>query len=64
MKGLQKKVLNAVAKIGLKTAIKACGAASYFATYQPKEPEMLKQVKKSKTVKSEGADSRQDGLNR
>lgn len=46
MKGLQKKVLNAVAKIGLKTAVKACGTASYFGVHQPKEPEMLKQEKK------------------
>jgi cyclic lactone autoinducer peptide len=46
MKGLQKSVLNAVAKIGMKTAVKACGAASYFGTYQPKEPEALKLMKK------------------
>lgn len=38
MKKLQKKALNAVAKIGKKTAVKACGAASFFGTYQPKEP--------------------------
>jgi len=46
MKNLQSKILNAVAKIGLKTAVKACGTASYFGTYQPKEPEALKQLKK------------------
>lgn len=46
MKELQKKVLNAVAKIGLKTAEKACGTASFFGVYQPKEPKMLKQTKK------------------
>ncbi|NLK71163.1 MAG: cyclic lactone autoinducer peptide [Clostridiales bacterium] len=46
MKELQKKVLNAVAKIGLKTAEKACGNASFFGVHQPKEPEILKQAKK------------------
>ena len=34
MKELQKKVLNAVAKIGLKTAEKACGNASFRASAQ------------------------------
>ncbi|MDR2572329.1 MAG: cyclic lactone autoinducer peptide [Oscillospiraceae bacterium] len=46
MKNLQKNILTVVAKIGLKTAEKACGTASFFGTHQPKEPEALKQLKK------------------
>jgi len=46
MKKLQNKVLNAVAKVGYKTAEKACGSASLFGMCQPKEPEMLKETLK------------------
>ena len=46
MKYLQRKVLSAVANIGLKTAVKACGTASFFCAHQPREPEMLRQFKK------------------
>jgi cyclic lactone autoinducer peptide len=47
MKSLQKSVLNVVAKIGMKSAEKACGTASFFGVCQPKEPEMLKKLTKS-----------------
>jgi cyclic lactone autoinducer peptide len=44
MKSVQKTVLNAVAKIGIKSAEKACGSASFFGVCQPKEPAMLKEL--------------------
>lgn len=37
-----KKLNEIVAKIALKAAISAAGAASDWSTYQPKEPEILK----------------------
>jgi len=46
-KKFTEKSLNpVVAKIGLKSAVTACGAASYFGTHPPKEPEALKQFRK------------------
>ncbi len=46
MKKIEKALLNAVAKAGKKTAVKTCGAASYFYCYQPKEPAALKKIVK------------------
>ena len=45
-KKIKNVVLNIVAKTAFKTAIKACGAASWFDCYQPKEPESLKKISK------------------
>lgn len=39
-------VLNTVAKAVLGTAKKACGAASWWECYQPKEPVALKKMTK------------------
>ncbi len=46
MKTIKQTVLKAAAKVGIKTAINACGAASYFLCYQPKEPASLKKYAK------------------
>jgi cyclic lactone autoinducer peptide len=43
-----KKLLNVVAKIGVKSAVKSCGTASMFGCHQPKEPESLKKISKQK----------------
>lgn len=43
-KAVKKSVLNAVAKAVLKTAKVACGAASYWDCYQPKEPATLRKM--------------------
>ncbi len=40
------KVLNVIAKIGIKTAVKASDTASMFGCHQPKEPVALKKIKK------------------
>jgi cyclic lactone autoinducer peptide len=45
-KSLMTVVLKATAKAVLETAKKACGAASPWECYQPKEPEALKKLKK------------------
>ena len=45
-KEVKKNVLKIVAGISLGTAKKACGSASWWDCHQPKEPEMLKQLKK------------------
>lgn len=42
----QKIVADATAKMVKAMAIKACGAASMWGSYQPKEPEALKKLKK------------------
>lgn len=42
----KKAIANIVAKTALKTAKAACGAASYFGVYQPKEPANIKDFKK------------------
>lgn len=39
-------VLGIVAKTVLESAKRACGAASRWETYQPKEPEALKKLAK------------------
>lgn len=43
---VKKCVLGIVAKISMQTAKSACGAASWWDCYQPKEPEILKKMKK------------------
>ena len=40
------KFYKLVAKIGRISAVKASGTASGFGSYQPKEPKMLKGIKK------------------
>lgn len=40
----KKTVAKALAAIALKTAKTACGAASCFGSYQPKEPATLKKI--------------------
>lgn len=37
-------IAKAIAKLALKSAKMACGAASYYGSYQPKEPANLKNV--------------------
>lgn len=39
-------VAKTVAKLALKSAKTACGAASFFGPYQPKEPANLKDIVK------------------
>lgn len=46
MKSVGDALLIAIAKAGKKAAVKACGAASYFYCYQPKEPAALKKIAK------------------
>lgn len=41
MNKIKQQFLQAVASVGLKTAIKANGTASMFGTYQAKEPKSL-----------------------
>lgn len=49
MKGsIKKAVLKIAAKAALGTAKQACGAASHWDCYQPKEPEALKKLCKGK----------------
>lgn len=43
---MMKKMLNFMAKIGVKSAIKAGNTVSMFGCYQPKEPKALKKIKK------------------
>lgn len=47
-KSVKTAVLNVVAKAVLGTAKKACGAASLWDCYQPKEPEALKKMMNKK----------------
>ncbi len=46
MKNVKKSILNLLAKAGLESALKAAGAASFFGYHQPKEPIILKSIKK------------------
>lgn len=39
----KKAIANIIAKMALKTAKAACGAASYYGVYQPKEPSNIKE---------------------
>ena len=47
-KTVKKSVLDVVAKAVLGTAKKACGAASWWECYQPKEPAALKKMMNKK----------------
>lgn len=47
-KSVKKAVLDTIAKAVLGTAKAACGAASLWECYQPKEPAALKKMMKSK----------------
>ena len=47
-KEVKKSVLNVVAKAVLETAKAACGAASHWECYQPKEPAALKKMMNKK----------------
>lgn len=42
----KKIVADAAAKMAKAMAVKACGAASIWGSYQPKEPKALKNLKK------------------
>lgn len=42
---LNKSTAKVIAAISLTMAKKACGAASYFGSYQPKEPKAVTKVK-------------------
>lgn len=42
MKNMKKAILNMIAKAGMKSAVKATGAASAYGYHQPKEPHALK----------------------
>lgn len=44
-KDVKEAALNTVAKISFNTAKKACGSASWWDCYQPKEPKQLKKKK-------------------
>lgn len=46
MNKYKKMALNLIAKAGMKSAIKAAGAASCFGYHQPQEPSTLKNAKK------------------
>lgn len=41
---VKKVMAKVIAKVSLIMAKKACGAASFYGAYQPKEPEMLKDM--------------------
>lgn len=45
-RNIKKSLLTKVAKIVLGTAKQAAGAASWWDTYQPKEPANIKDIKK------------------
>ncbi len=46
MKNTKKSVLNLMAKVGMRSAVKSAGSASTFSYHQPKEPKALKLLKK------------------
>lgn len=39
----KQKIADVIAKIALKSAKTACGAASYYGVFQPKEPANIKE---------------------
>ncbi len=45
---IKEKVAKTLAAAALKMAEKACGAASIYGLYQPKEPKALKNLKSKK----------------
>ncbi len=48
MKKAIEKVLKLSAKMSEKLAIKSCGATSFYDAYQPKVPEAVRKLRKSK----------------
>lgn len=46
MKKISKRIMEAAAKVGMNTAVKACGCASLYGCHQPKEPKALKEIAK------------------
>ncbi len=48
MKKAIEKVLKLSAKMSENLAVKSCGATSFFDAYQPKVPEALRKLRKSK----------------
>lgn len=48
MKNTKKSILNLMAKVGMRSAVKSAGAASIFSYHQPKEPKCLKKISKQK----------------
>jgi cyclic lactone autoinducer peptide len=44
----KKKILNIVAKVGIRTATDAGGTASMYGLYQPAEPKALQQLRNKK----------------
>ena len=40
-------IAKVIAKVAMTSAKAACGAASYFGPYQPKEPANIKEIKKN-----------------
>jgi cyclic lactone autoinducer peptide len=46
MKKISRKIMEAAAKVGMNTAVKACGSASLYGCHQPKEPKALKEIVK------------------
>ncbi|MGN1481004.1 cyclic lactone autoinducer peptide [Porcipelethomonas sp.] len=47
MKKIAKRTMEAIAKIGMSTAVKAAGATSFYGCHQPKEPKALKEMIKN-----------------
>lgn len=43
---VKRTIAKVLAEIALKSAKAACGAASCYGSYQPKEPEILKKIAK------------------
>ncbi len=47
MKKISRKIMEAAAKVGMNTAVKACVVpASLYGCHQPKEPKALKEIVK------------------
>lgn len=44
MKKISKKIMEVAAKVGMNTAVKACGSTSYYGCHQPIEPKSLKKM--------------------
>lgn len=46
MKKISRKIMEAAAKVGMNTAVKACGSASLYGCHQPNEPKALNEIVK------------------
>lgn len=46
VKSVKKAFLNLLANVGMRSAIRAAGAASSLGYHQPKEPKALREMKK------------------